>query len=68
MADVFFLLENACRELATVSHNLRRRVSDGQLHTGAQSLYSGFVYSRMLWSMFLFCNLLIVKIKATKIF
>ena len=56
-AGVFFLLENACKELATVSHNLRRRVSDGQLHgkntAGARTLYSGFVYSRMLWSKFL---------------
>ena len=52
-AGVFFLLENACRELATVSHNLQRRVSDGQLHgkntSGSRSIYSGFVYSRMLW-------------------
>jgi hypothetical protein len=56
-AGVFFLLENACKELAVVSHNLQRRVSDGQLHgkntAGGRSIYSGFVYSRMLWGTFL---------------
>ena len=55
-AGVFFLLENACKELANVSYQLQRRVSDGQLHgkntTGAKSLYSGFVHSRMLWGKF----------------
>jgi hypothetical protein len=52
-AGVFFLLENACKELAKISHHLQKRVSDGQLHgkstAGSRSLYSGFVYSRMLW-------------------
>ena len=52
-AGVFFLLENACNELARVSYQLQKRLSDGQLHgkntTGARTLYSGFVYSRMLW-------------------
>jgi hypothetical protein len=54
---VFFLLESACNELAKVSFQLQKRVSEGQLHgkntAGARSLYSGFVYSRMLWGMFL---------------
>ena len=52
-ANVFFLLESACNELAKVSYQLQKRVSNGQLHgkntTGARSMYSGFVYSRMLW-------------------
>ena len=53
-ASVFFLLENACKELANVSYQLQKRVSDGQLHgkntLGARSIYSEFVYTRMLWS------------------
>ena len=55
-AGVFFLLESACNELARVSFQLRSRVSDVQLHgkntAGARSMFSGFVYSRMLWSEF----------------
>ena len=51
-ASVFYLLENACLELAKVSYNLQKRVADGQMHskhTGSRAIYYGFVYSRMLW-------------------
>jgi hypothetical protein len=51
-AGVFFLLENACNELAKVSFHIQKRLSEGQLH-GSRSIYSGFVYSRMLWGTFL---------------
>jgi hypothetical protein len=56
-AGVFFLLESACNELAKISFHIQKRLFDGQLHgkntAGSRSMYSGFVYSRILWGTFL---------------
>ena len=57
-AGVFFLLENACKELANVSHQLQKRMSDRQLHgkntLGSRMIYSNFVYTRMLWGKYMY--------------
>lgn len=50
--SVFFLLEQACFELANMSYNIHYAGKDGirKLVNGRESLYENFLYSRMLWS------------------
>ena len=46
--SVFFLLQQACIQLAKVSHHIHQR----EVNTANQSkqfLYRGFVYNRFMW-------------------